>query len=372
MIRCKEVGFATSWWEDDCPRREHVEIAGPYLAILGAIKPTTWPVSFSFKATVQLMRKQRATRGCSEGGTVAIGLVLPSSTKPARSMTGRQCHSIVEKEQWSPSFGSIEGLFEIFEFDVTYDPERTVVMTFQLPVVVHQTPAISCEETTFWNCMKISKRTNPVAASHLPPMRRHANLTTPTNLLRPSTVNAMRIIAGEAGGRRLVAPDTQRTRPVTDRVREAVFSIIGGWVDGAVVLDLYAGSGSFGLEALSRGAEQATFVESGRKALAALDKNVDTIGLGGVIINSTVQSFLKRSAGPFDLVFMDPPWDMSSEDMSTDLADLDRLLGPKAEIIFSRRHGDDPPNIPKNWRVATDKRYGDTRIFRYKTETEDG
>lgn len=182
----------------------------------------------------------------------------------------------------------------------------------------------------------------------------------------------MRIIAGEAGGRRLVAPDTQDTRPVTDRVREAVFSIIGGWVEGAVVLDLYAGSGSFGLEALSRGAEEATFVESERKALIALKDNVETINLGGVIVRSTVQNFVKRSEGAFDLVFMDPPWAMSSEEMSRDLADLERLLGPKAEIIVSRRYTDDPPEIPKNWRVATDKRYGDTRIFRYKKETEDG
>jgi 16S rRNA (guanine966-N2)-methyltransferase len=182
----------------------------------------------------------------------------------------------------------------------------------------------------------------------------------------------MRIIAGEAGGRRLVAPDTRDTRPVTDRVREAVFSIIGAWVEGANVLDLYAGSGSFGLESLSRGADQATFVENGRKALQALTQNIETIGLGGDVIKSTVQGYLKRSESRFDLVFMDPPWALSSDDMSSELDDLDRLLDPNAEVVVSRRHTDDPPEIPKNWRVATDKRYGDTRIFRYKKETEDG
>lgn len=182
----------------------------------------------------------------------------------------------------------------------------------------------------------------------------------------------MRIISGEAGGRRLVAPDTQDTRPVTDRVREAVFSIIGGWVEGATVLDLYAGSGSFGLESLSRGADSATFVENGRKALTALHKNIETVGLGGVVVSSTVQGFLRRSEARFDLVFMDPPWAMSTDDMNADLVDLDRLLAPKAEVVVSRRHSDDPPVIRKNWRVATDKRYGDTRIFRYEKETEDG
>ena len=84
----------------------------------------------------------------------------------------------------------------------------------------------------------------------------------------------MRIIAGQARGRRLRAPDTKGTRPVTDRVREAVFSSIGSWVEDALVADLYAGSGSFGLEALSRGAQSAVFVERGRKAAKTLRANV--------------------------------------------------------------------------------------------------
>ena len=150
----------------------------------------------------------------------------------------------------------------------------------------------------------------------------------------------MRIIAGSAGGRKLKAPDTKGTRPATDRVREAVFSSIGQWVEGALVVDLYAGSGSFGLEALSRGAADAAFVENGRKALAALRSNVETVGLGGSVIATTVQEFLQRSETKFDLVFIDPPWPMPTEQLGEDLVLIDRLVQPGAEIVTSRRHTD--------------------------------
>ncbi|MGH8942209.1 MAG: 16S rRNA (guanine(966)-N(2))-methyltransferase RsmD [Acidimicrobiia bacterium] len=180
----------------------------------------------------------------------------------------------------------------------------------------------------------------------------------------------MRIISGKAKGRRLVAPDTPATRPVTDRAREAVFSMIGGWVEEATVLDLYAGSGSFGLEALSRGAAAATFVESGNRALEALRQNIKGVGLGGTLVTSKVREFLERSSGKFDLVFIDPPWDMASSVLAADLSALERLLAARAEVILSRRHTDTIPETPPNWSVATDRRYGDTRILRYEKEAE--
>jgi len=112
-------------------------------------------------------------------------------------------------------------------------------------------------------------------------------------------------------------------------------------------------------------------VENGTSALSILRENIEALELGGVIVGSTVQDFLKRSSDTFDLVFMDPPWWMSSDDMSADLTVLDRLVVPKAEIVVSRHHTDNTPTIPKKWRVATDKRYGDTRILRYEKETRD-
>lgn len=183
----------------------------------------------------------------------------------------------------------------------------------------------------------------------------------------------MRIIAGEAGGRRIKAPDTRGTRPATDRVREAVFSAIGPFVDGSDVADLYAGSGSFGLEALSRGARSAQFVESSRRALEALRSNVEVVGLGGDVIAGTVDQFIDRcAAASLDLVFVDPPWSMGADRLGPQLAELDRLLRSPAQVVISRRSGDPTPDIPENWRVAADKRYGDTRILRYeKAESED-
>ena len=181
----------------------------------------------------------------------------------------------------------------------------------------------------------------------------------------------MRIITGKAKGRRLVAPDTRDTRPVTDRVREAVFSMLGSGVVGASVLDLYAGSGSFGLEALSRGATRAVFVENAHRALEALRKNITAVGLGGTVVTSTVHEFLARSSGSFDLVFIDPPWSVQSPALASDLVALDPLLEPGAEVLMSRRHTDPLPETPKGWLVATDRRYGDTRIVRYGKETGD-
>lgn len=181
----------------------------------------------------------------------------------------------------------------------------------------------------------------------------------------------MRIIAGQARGRRLKSPDAKGTRPVTDRVREAVFSSIGDWVVDSVVADLYAGSGAFGLEALSRGASSAVFVERGRKAVAALRDNVKTVGLGGTVITSTVQDYLDRANHRFHLVFMDPPWDQPTSQMEEDLASLDRLLTSNGWVVISRRHTDRVPTPPETWRVAADKRYGDTRIVRYEKVEDD-
>jgi 16S rRNA (guanine966-N2)-methyltransferase len=176
----------------------------------------------------------------------------------------------------------------------------------------------------------------------------------------------VRVIAGAARGRRLRAPDTPDTRPATDRVREAVFSSLGDFVSDAVVVDLYAGSGSYGLEALSRGAASALFVEKGRKALAALRKNIADVALGGDVRAESVEVFLGRSTGRFDLVFIDPPWDLPSATLERQLAALDGLIATSGMVILSRRAGDLPPRAPETWRVATDKRYGDTRILRYE------
>lgn len=142
----------------------------------------------------------------------------------------------------------------------------------------------------------------------------------------------MRVIAGRLRGRTLRAPRGRATRPTADRVREALFSMLGD-VSGLVVLDLYAGSGALGIEALSRGAERAVFVEANRSALACLQRNVGELGL--VERASVVGARVERAAarlkglGPFDLVLCDPPWPALDEALDS--------LGPLLEsVVLSR------------------------------------
>jgi 16S rRNA (guanine966-N2)-methyltransferase len=177
----------------------------------------------------------------------------------------------------------------------------------------------------------------------------------------------MRIITGSAKGRRLTAPHTNKTRPATDRVREAVFSALGGWVQDADVLDLYAGSGSYGLESLSRGAASATFVEKGRAAIEALRSNVTSVGLGGTIIAADVSAFLESPGRrSYHLVFIDPPWSLPTASLERQLAALSELIEDGGEVVLSRRQGDEAPRVPPGWRVVADRRYGDARIYRYR------
>lgn len=125
----------------------------------------------------------------------------------------------------------------------------------------------------------------------------------------------MRIIAGTFGGRRLVAPKGDVARPTQDRVREAWFSILGAEVQGARVLDLFAGSGALGLEALSRGAVSAVFVEKARASLAALEKNIAELGVEGattVVKGDALKYAEAMVPGGFDLVFADPPYDLGA------------------------------------------------------------
>jgi 16S rRNA (guanine966-N2)-methyltransferase len=121
----------------------------------------------------------------------------------------------------------------------------------------------------------------------------------------------MRIIAGELRGRRLAPPPDRRVRPTADRVREALFNILGSDVPGATVLDLFAGSGALGLEALSRGARHVDFVEIGRASLRTLDTNAEQLGVRGrvTIHKGDALRFAERlTAGSYDVALADPPY----------------------------------------------------------------
>jgi 16S rRNA (guanine966-N2)-methyltransferase len=169
----------------------------------------------------------------------------------------------------------------------------------------------------------------------------------------------MRIVAGTARGRPLVAPPGSSTRPTTDRVREAIFNALWarGLPEGVDVADLFAGSGALGVEALSRGATHATFVDRDRAALQAIRRNVETCGFAdrATIVAGPVERWLDGlgAAGPrFGLVFCDPPYVFGA------WADL--LARLPADLVVVESGG--PVPLPAGWGLAREARYGGTWV----------
>jgi len=164
----------------------------------------------------------------------------------------------------------------------------------------------------------------------------------------------MRVVAGELGGRRLIVPEGTSTRPTTDRVREAIFNSLGsaGVLEGAVVADLFAGSGAIGIEALSRGAELCIFVERDRRALRALEENLDNLDLTDR--SKVLTSDAKSAAGSLDvdIVFADPPYDF---DEWSSLLGAIRCATVVAESGFEIE-------APSGWTTTRAKKYGRTRV----------
>jgi 16S rRNA (guanine966-N2)-methyltransferase len=181
----------------------------------------------------------------------------------------------------------------------------------------------------------------------------------------------MRVIAGEAGGIRLTAPRDPAVRPITDRVKETLFGILGERVLDATVLDLYAGSGAIGIEALSRGAERAVFVERGREALAALRSNLERTRLGqdAEVHAADVMRFLARApTHRYDLVVLDPPYSEHAI-----LAPLERLmphLAPDATIVVKHYWRTDLPEMAE-LRVVRQRRFGETGLTFLERATEE-
>ena len=179
----------------------------------------------------------------------------------------------------------------------------------------------------------------------------------------------MRVIAGRAGGIRLVSPKAG-VRPTMDRVKAAIFSSLGEMVIGARVLDLFAGTGALGIEALSRGAESALFVDEDRQAIVAIEKNLEKAGLRGRIRNAEVFRFLKsigNSSDKFRIIFADPPYEkMGSGARFTEklLADdaLPGLLEPDGIFVLEKRPSEKIGEM-KEWELIRRKAYGATEVL---------
>jgi len=170
----------------------------------------------------------------------------------------------------------------------------------------------------------------------------------------------VRIIAGSRKGHKIDAPPGRGTRPTSDRVRENVFNLLQPWVEGATVLDLFAGSGAMGMEALSRGAERAVFVEADPQACRVIDRNLEKLRLTGArVYQSDVARFLATERGSYDLIFCDPPYDEYAA-LEPTLARYLPRLGVEGGLVVLETAAKTEPQLPLTER--TSRRYGAARI----------
>jgi 16S rRNA (guanine966-N2)-methyltransferase len=168
----------------------------------------------------------------------------------------------------------------------------------------------------------------------------------------------MRVVAGRHKGRTLHAPKGRATRPTSDKVREALFSVLGD-VAGLHVLDLFAGSGALGIEAVSRGAASATFVDDDERAVTAIRRNLAGAGIEGAVHRRDAVAFLGSGAGPYDLVFVDPPYSSAPRVGERLSRLLPAVLSRDARIVTeSDKHAPLQLDLP----VEFERTYGDTRI----------
>jgi 16S rRNA (guanine966-N2)-methyltransferase len=178
----------------------------------------------------------------------------------------------------------------------------------------------------------------------------------------------VRIIAGERKGHTIFAPRGRETRPTSDRVRENVFNIVAPWVEGARVLDLYAGSGAMGLEALSRGAAAAVFVEADRDAVHMIERNLDKLRLtGATVIRTEAMTGLAQEATAgrkYDLVLVDPPYSMT--DFDTLARYLPQVLADDGLAVLESAARTEPALA--GLAVRTSRKYGSTRVTVFEHE----
>jgi 16S rRNA (guanine966-N2)-methyltransferase len=181
-----------------------------------------------------------------------------------------------------------------------------------------------------------------------------------------------RIIAGAAGGRRLITAAGRTTRPTSDRTREGLFSTVlamTGGLQGAAVLDLYAGSGAIGLEALSRGADDVLLVESDPRAAQVISANMDVVGLAGArLVTDQVARVLARGPQglrPRDFVFADPPYALAAEELERMLTMLatEGWLAPSAVVAVERATRSGPLSWPAGYEVDRSRKYGEATLW---------
>ena len=178
----------------------------------------------------------------------------------------------------------------------------------------------------------------------------------------------MRVITGSARGRRLKTPDNYDIRPTTDNVKEAVFNILQFDIEGRRVLDLFAGTGQLGIEALSRGAAEAVFIDRDRTAAQIVKDNLKTCGLKGTVLNCDSLSYLK-DCGKFDVIFVDPPYDSGLYDEVLRTINSVDILSEGGIMVVEARRTMTLPEMNAPYRKIKEYSYGKVKICTYTRES---
>ena len=180
----------------------------------------------------------------------------------------------------------------------------------------------------------------------------------------------MRVITGSARGRKLKTPENYDIRPTTDNVKEALFNIIQFDIEGRRVLDLFAGTGQLGIEALSRGAKSCVFVDENREAVRIVKDNLKTCGLSAAVLQENALDYLRRGER-FDLVFVDPPYDAGLYEPVLKTLNLVDNLSDGGIIICEARREIPLPELQQPYRKGKEYRYGKVKICIYTKERQE-
>jgi 16S rRNA (guanine966-N2)-methyltransferase len=187
----------------------------------------------------------------------------------------------------------------------------------------------------------------------------------------PGQANSVRIIGGQWRGRRIRFPSVAELRPTPDRVRETVFNWLQGVIGDARCLDLFAGSGALGLEALSRGAREVVFVERDARVASALKETIATLGAGrSVLVTADAFRYLAGAPRPFDVVFLDPPFAQGRLAELCTLLEFGGWLAPRAYVYLEGAARDGIPPLPEAWETARETRAGEVHgVLARRTDT---
>tara|TARA_B100001057_G_scaffold208641_1_gene209330 strand:+ start:579 stop:1115 length:537 start_codon:yes stop_codon:yes gene_type:complete len=173
----------------------------------------------------------------------------------------------------------------------------------------------------------------------------------------------MRILAGKYKSKKIQTINNSNTRPMMSKVREAIFNSLQFLIEDKEVLDLYAGSGSLGIEAISRGAKFVTFVEKSKECIDVLNKNLKELDINFIITNTAVETFIKSSINTYDIVFYDPPFEMGSDKVENEINNLVEITRVDSFVVVHRHKASSEIEFSKNYEIHREKNYGQSKII---------